>query len=380
MNNKNKLIILIVLIVLLGVLLVGLNSPYLSMSHKVLSGNTSNLLEDTPFEELNHEVGGNLSLTVTGDIMFGRNTPGVLSLDSSPYQHVSNVTGNTDILLVNTENPFTTVSTAVKGDVPLKASPDYIPLINGTTGMVISANANNHLFDYGADGMRDSMKNLDEAGITHIGVGENKQEATQPVTIEKNGHKVTIFNYMDSDNFKEYSQDVMPIATDNSPGYSAWNDTESPEQIRQARENGSDFIVVYIHYGNEYARSPNQMQEKISHAAIDAGADTVVGTHTHVTQGVEMYKDKPIFYNLGNFIFDMSNPATHIAYMVDFDLEGDNVTATLYPISISGYLPYFMDASSGQALIEELNPHCEQMQVTDEGTGVIKFTLGNNTK
>lgn len=377
MKIRNKIIILIILVILLGVLLVGLNSPYLAMAQKITSGNTSNLLEDTQFSK--HEVGGNLSLTVTGDIMFGRKMPAVLSMDSSPYEHVSNVTGDTDILLVNTENPFTTVSDAVKGDVPLKASPEYIPLINGTTGKVISANANNHLFDYGVDGMRDSMKNLDDAGITHIGVGENKQEATKPAVIEKNGHKITIFNYMDSDNFQEYSQEVMPIATDDTPGYSAWNDTESPEQIRQARENGSDFIVVYMHYGNEYSRSPNEMQEKISHAAIDAGADTVVGAHAHVTQGVEVYKDKPIYYNLGNFMFDQSNTATHVAYMVDFDIKGDNVTATLYPISISGYLPYFMSSSSGKELLSELNPQCDQMQTTEDGTGIINFKLGNNT-
>ncbi|WP_288975193.1 CapA family protein, partial [uncultured Methanosphaera sp.] len=82
---------------------------------------------------------------------------------------------------------------------------------------------------------------------------------------------------MDSDNFKEYSSDVMPVAGDSSPGYSAWDDVESPKQISAAKENGSDFIIVYMHYGNEYSRSPNQMQEKISHKAIDAGADTVVG-------------------------------------------------------------------------------------------------------
>ena len=314
MKNKNKLIILVVLIVLLGVLLVGLNSPYLSMTQKIVSGNSTNLLEDTPFEKLNHEVGGNLSLTVTGDIMFGRNMPAVLSLDSSPYQHVSNVTGNTDILLVNTENPFTTSGDAVKPDVPLKANPQYIPLLNGTSGMIISANANNHVFDYGVTGMRDSIENLDSYGIAHIGAGENKQEATKPAIIEKDGHKITIFNYMDSENFQEYSQSVMPIATDDSPGYSAWDDVESVEQIKQAKENGSDIIIVYMHYGNEYSRSPNDNQKEISHLAIDAGATAVVGSHAHVTQGIEVYNGKPIFYNLGNFMFDQSNPNTHTAY------------------------------------------------------------------
>ena len=216
-----------------------------------------------------------------------------------------------------------------------------VPLSN----MVISANANNHVFDYGIEGMRDSIKNLDANGIAHIGAGENKAEATRPVTVEKEGHKITIFNYMDSENFQEYSQAVMPIAGDDSPGYSAWDDTESVNQIRVAKENGSDIIIVYMHYGNEYSRSPNSNQEKISHLAVDAGASSVVGTHTHVTQGIEVYNGKPIFYNLGNFIFDQSNPATHSAYFVDFDVVGENVTATVYPVYILGYLPSFMSSS-----------------------------------
>lgn len=375
MNVKNKIIVIIFLVILLGVLLVALDSPYLHMAQKLANGDTDNILDISPGIEK-----GNLSITVTGDVMFGRKMPGVLSLDSSPYRFVSNVTGDTDILLVNTENPFTTSGNSVKPDVPLKASPEYIPLLNGTTGMVISANANNHVFDYGIEGMRDSIKNLDANGIAHIGAGENKAEATRPVTVEKEGHKITIFNYMDSENFQEYSQAVMPIAGDDSPGYSAWDDTESVNQIREAKENGSDIIIVYMHYGNEYSRSPNSNQEKISHLAVDAGASSVVGTHTHVTQGIEVYNGKPIFYNLGNFIFDQSNPATHSAYFVDFDVVGENVTATVYPVYILGYLPSFMSSSDGTDLLSNLSPQCDEMQITSEGTGKISFSIQNNTE
>ncbi|WP_323736300.1 CapA family protein [Methanosphaera sp. ISO3-F5] len=375
MNNKNKIIIIILLVLLLGILLVALDSPYLNIAQNIASGDVEKVLEPT-----NKIEKGNLSITVTGDVMFGRNMPGVLSLDSSPYRHVSNVTSDTDILLVNTENPFTTSGDAVKPDVPLKASPEYIPLLNATSGMVISANANNHVFDYGVTGMRDSIKNLDSNGIAHIGAGENKAEATKPITIEKEGHKITIFNYMDSENFQEYSQEVMPIAGDNSPGYSAWDDTESVEQIKQAKANGSDIIIVYMHYGNEYSRSPNENQIKISHLAIDAGASAVVGAHTHVTQGIEVYNGKPIFYNLGNFMFDQSNTATHSAYFVDFDVHGENITANVYPVYISGYLPQFMDSVDGKSLLSSLNPNCDQMTITDDGIGKIDFSVKNETK
>lgn len=375
---KNKIIIIILLLLLLGVLLFALDSPYLHVAQKAAQG--ENISINDIIEESVGVEKGNLSITVTGDVMFGRNMPGVLSLDSSPYRYVDNVTGNTDILLVNTENPFTTSGDAVKPDVPLKASPDYIPLLNGTSGMVISANANNHVFDYGIEGMRDSIENLDSYGIAHIGAGENKAEATKPITIEKEGHKISIFNYMDSENFQEYDQSVMPKATEDGPGYSAWDNEESVEQIRQAKENGSDIIIVYMHYGNEYSRSPNENQKEISHLAIDAGASAVVGSHAHVTQGIEMYNGKPIFYNLGNFMFDQSNPNTHTAYFVEFDVKNENVTANIYPVYISGYLPQFMGSSDGESLLSSLDPQCDEMVITPEGTGKINFSIRNSTQ
>lgn len=361
---RNKLVIIIGLIIVLVALIVVVGIP--------LSNDGISISSDTDSNKTN------LSVTVTGDVMFGRKTASVLSQSESPYRYVSNVTNTSDILLVNTENPFTTSSDAVKPDVPLKASPEYIDLINGTQGTVVATTANNHIYDYGLEGLTDTIENLDAKGILHVGSGQNKQEATEPVTIEKNGYNVTIFNYMDSSNFQEYSSDVMPSATDDRAGYSAWDNTESSQQISEAKEY-SDFVIVYMHYGNEYSRSPNDSQKDISHKAIDAGADTVIGTHPHVTQGIEMYNGKPIFYSLGNFIFDQSNSATHRAYFVNFQLDGDNVTANVYPVNIINYLPHYMDADDGRSLLEELDPQCDQMTITDEGTGQIQFVLGNKT-
>ena len=183
---------------------------------------------------------------------------------------------------------------------------------------------------------------------------------------------------MDSDNFAEY-RGIMDPATGNSSGYSAYDSELAQKQVQEARENGSSIIIAYLHYGNEYSRSPNDNQIKISHELINDGADIVIGSHTHVTQGVEMYNGKPIFYNLGNFIFDQSNPATHISYFLNLDLVEDNCTVTLYPTYLSNYLPTFMDADSGKALINGLYPQCDQLIVNDNGTAQLTFKLGNNT-
>lgn len=319
-----------------------------------------------------------VSIVITGDVMFGRKMPAVLD-SGNPFRNVENVTKNADILLVNFENPVTTSSNQVKGDVALKASPTYTHLLAEANDNVVASQANNHAFDYGIEGLTDSLKNLKDNGIITIGAGNNLSEASKPVVINVGDRKITILNYMDSDNFAEYSDEVMPQAGDNSAGYAAYDSDLAKKQISEAAKDSS-CVIVYLHYGNEYSRSPNDMQKKISHECIDYGADLVAGSHTHVTQGIEMYKGKPIFYNLGNFIFDQSNPATHRAYFLNVDLINDTGKVTVYPVVISNYLPQFMDSESGKALLAELNPQCSNLTINSDGTGVLTFKLGNLTE
>ena len=314
----------------------------------------------------------NVSVAATGDVMFARNMEGVLSMDSSPFAGVSDVISNVDLLLINFENAATASENAVKGDVPLKCAPDYVPLAKANNNTV-AALANNHVFDYGTEGMKDTIENLKNADITPIGAGNTEDEAHGAVVKEINGRKITILNYMDSQNFDEYSQDVMPAAKDSNPGYSAYDLEDAKKQI--AEHNDSDLIIAYIHYGNEYLEYANDDQVRMSHELIDNGVDVVIGTHPHVPEGIEMYKGKPIFYSLGNFIFDQSNPETHVAYFVKIDMVKGEATCTVYPIYISGYLPEHMPAEDGKALLESLHPQCSEMNITKEGTGKLKFNL-----
>ena len=314
----------------------------------------------------------NISVAVTGDVMFARNMAGVLSSDYSPFSGVSDVTSNVDLLLINFENAATTSGYALKGDVPLRCDPSYVPLAKANN-ITVAALANNHAFDYGATGMEDTISYLKDAGITPMGAGNTEDEAHAAVVKEVNGRKITILNYMDSENFAEYSQEVMPYADGDNPGYSAYDSADAQKQI--AENNDSDLIIAYMHYGNEYSRSPNDNQIRISHELIDYGADVVIGSHPHVTQGIEMYKGKPIFYSLGNFIFDQSNEATHTAYFVKIDLVGDEGECTVYPIYISNYLPQHMDSESGTSLLSSLSPQCSQLEITGDGTGKLSFNL-----
>ena len=321
---------------------------------------------------VNIEPKEDASIAVTGDVMFARKMPNVLSMDSSPFSGVSDVTSNVDLLLINFENAATSSGDALKGDVPLKCDPGYVPLAKANN-VTVAALANNHAIDYGITGMQDTLENLRNADITPMGAGNTEDEAHQAVVKDVNGRKVTILNYMDSENFAEYSYEAMPYANGSNPGYSAYDSEDAQKQI--AANNDSDLIVAYLHFGNEYSNSPNENQVKIAHELIDYGADVVVGSHPHVTQGIEMYNGKPIFYSLGNFIFDQSNTATHSAYFVQIDLVNNTGECTVYPIYISNYLPQHMSPDDGTSLLSGLSPQCSELEITSNGTGKLRFNL-----
>lgn len=317
---------------------------------------------------------GDVSIAVTGDVMFARNMEGVLSSDSSPFAGVSNVISNVDLLIINFENAATNSENAVKGDVPLKCDPKYVPLAKANN-RTIATLANNHVCDYGFTGMRDTIKYLKDAGITPMGAGENASDAHKSVTQNINNRDITVLNYMDSNNFAEYDYQSLPYANDSSPGYSAYNSEDAKKQISEARANGSDFIMVSMHFGNEYSMSPNTDQEKIAHELIDYGADIVVGAHPHVPQGVEMYKGKPICYSLGNFMFDLGTESTLNDYMIKVELVNDTGVLTLYPVNINGYLPHIMSPDDGKTFLNGLSPQCKELNITDDGTGKLTFNL-----
>ena len=208
-----------------------------------------------------------------------------------------------------------------------------------------------------------------------VNIRSSINNLTNLIAININNRDITVLNYMDSNNFAEYDYQSLPYANDSSPGYSAYNSEDAKKQISEARANGSDFIMVSMHFGNEYSMSPNTDQEKIAHELIDYGADIVVGAHPHVPQGVEMYKGKPICYSLGNFMFDLGTESTLNDYMIKVELVNDTGVLTLYPVNINGYLPHIMSPDDGKTFLNGLSPQCKELNITDDGTGKLTFNL-----
>lgn len=305
--------------------------------------------------------------------MLGRGVDGILESGQNVFRDVDPLFQNSDAVVVNLEDPLTTSSTNFKQAIPLKANPTYTHVLKDNK-VVVACLANNHIMDYGDKGLTDTISALQSNGINYTGAGENLDQATKPVYLDIKGRKITILNFMDNTTFTGFLPSEMPAATVNSPGYAPadWNIIK--KSIDESKKN-SDITVIVFHYGNEYSIIPNNYQIDLSHKCIDEGADIVIGSHPHVIQEIESYNGKPIFYSLGNFVFDQSNTATHSSLMVEMDLVGNEAKVVVHPMILVGSIPRPMDNSSGTAILEKLKSQSSLNMTIDGGNGLLTFSI-----
>lgn len=183
--------------------------------------------------------------------------------------------------------------------------------------------ANNHFFDYGEDGVENTLAACKANGIEIVGGGRNFHEASIVLYKEICGKTLAIINCCEH----EFS-----IATGTRGGSNPLNPVRQFYAIREAREK-ADFVLVIVHGGHEHFQLPTPRMQETYRFFVDAGADAVVNHHQHCYSGYELYRDKPIFYGLGNFCFDKGyylNDKWHEGYMVLFNF-GDNSAFEIIP-------------------------------------------------
>lgn len=225
-----------------------------------------------------------------------------------PLAKIAEKLGDADITFANLETPL--VGTSETG----KTTPGGTTVFRGDiafadalqrAGIDIVSLANNHMKDQGQKGLMSTLETLDTVGLKHVGAGENLQEARKLAVIDVQGVKIGYLAYNDAD--------VVPIsyhATEVQSGTNIMDIQRLQEDIVSARPL-VDMLVISMHSGTEYITThPNGRQTQFGRAAIDAGADVVIGHHPHVLQPLEIYKGKYIFYSLGNFVFDQPWPDT----------------------------------------------------------------------
>ena len=202
-----------------------------------------------------------------------------------------------DLAIANFENPAPNrFAYHTKGTV-FSADPKLIDGLRNA-GLDYVSLANNHIRDAGGQGIIDTIANLDKRRIAHSGAGKNLASARAPAMLDAGGVKVAILGY--DTIAKGYA------ATATRPGSAQLTASAVRQDVAAARRAGADVVVVFPHWGTEYDPTPFAGQQRLARACIDAGADLVIGNHAHWAGAMETYKGKPIWYALGNFVFDQT--------------------------------------------------------------------------
>jgi len=284
----NKVIVIIVIIVGLA-------------GGLFLAGHTSYERGYLSFLSLSQDMQGEVTLVFGGDVMLSREIGNIMRRNNDYtyfWKDIKSLFADSDIAFVNFENPVSDRGQNVGSIYSFRAEPKSL---EGLTyaGIDVASFANNHVWDWGREAFLQSFDLLTQNGIEYVGAGKNFTESHTAKIIERNGVKVAYLGYT---NLLPYSLRQV----DSVPSVAGIDVGQIEKDIQKARDEGAHIVVTSFHFGEEYETKHNQYQEQIAHAAIDAGADLVIGHHPHVVQEVEKYNNGIIAYSLGNLIFDQN--------------------------------------------------------------------------
>lgn len=232
---------------------------------------------------------------------------------SYPFEKIKNFFDG-DINFVNLEGPITSSNRHAVAYGPLLFNFD--PKVTGElakNNINLVSLANNHSLNQGEGGYQQTASNLELADIDYFG-HQTKLDETLILKKEIKNRKLVFIGWNQVDDSGKNYQKLLGI-------------------IKKLRPS-SDWIMVFPHWGQEYARQ-NKQQVEQAHAILDAGADMIIGAHPHVVQGIELYKNKPIFYSLGNFIFDQYwSQETQRGLALKLKIAGKDLSFDLIPIHL----------------------------------------------
>jgi len=266
-----------------------------------------------------------------------------------------------DAAWVNLECPLSTLGSPTPGKDYTFEGPPSMAKALADAGIDLVTMGNNHTVDYGQAALVDSIKRLEKAGVQVVGAGRDDADAWAPAIVKTAGG-ATI-------GFLAWSDVLWPgYRATSTPGV-AEGRTDIPrmkESIR-ALAKEVDYVVVGYHWGLEYQHYPWEAQTSEAHAAIDAGADLVIGHHPHVLQGFETYKGRLIAYSLGDLVFDHFSIATGQTVLVDAVLTADGVKATLVPVYVSSSgIPAVQKGSDATTILSLVRQYSKAL-----GTNVV---------
>jgi poly-gamma-glutamate synthesis protein (capsule biosynthesis protein) len=234
--------------------------------------------------------------------------------------------------------------------------------------------ANNHIMDYGTRGLQDTMDLCNELGVEFLGAGNNLLEASQPLIKKLKGHSIAFLNFAENEFSTTFGM---------QPGANPLDPVSNFHAIRKAKQE-ADFVIVIIHGGHENYSLPSPRMKEQYRFMVEAGADAVVGHHTHCYSGFELYLEKPIFYSIGNFLFDSSgkrNMPWNFGFAVQFKIQDQKLDFEIIPFEQNNENPGVRVLSNEKKKQFDENIHALNAVIADDSELERRFnTFVNSVK
>lgn len=206
-----------------------------------------------------------------------------------------------DVMVVNNEFPFTSRGNRQEEKMyTFRADPDTAEYLQ-IMGADVAILANNHVYDFGEQGLLDTLDTLNEYGIKPLGAGRNIEEASRPVYYIINDIKVAIIAATQIERLEP--PNTIGAREDKAGVFRCWNSKLIYSVVEEAKKN-ADFVIVCVHWGTEKEEMPDTWQLEMAPKLAEAGADLIIGDHPHRLQGFYYYGNTPCIYSLGNYWFN----------------------------------------------------------------------------
>lgn len=279
-----------------------------------------------------------IKIAALGDIMLDRSVGKHFFENPRDFElpEIRNLLDEYDLVIANLENPV-----GLRGEpfprqdpnVAFRCHPETLKVLKNL-GVDVVTIANNHLLDYGAITLLDTLDHLDNAGIRHVGGGKNYNQANQPALFEINGRKLALLASV-----MVYSASTER-ATNHKPGVADFRIKPLLKRISELKAEGY-LVLVTVHWGIEYCFYPIPYQRQQAQAMIEAGASAIIGHGPHFPQGIERFRHGEIVHSLGNFIFDEPYPNSRKSFIYCATLGNDGriLDRKVHPVTLHNHLP-----------------------------------------
>jgi poly-gamma-glutamate synthesis protein (capsule biosynthesis protein) len=277
-----------------------------------------------------------LRLAAVGDVTFGDRVAEAIATrgPAYPWQSTGRTLRNADVATANLEGAVSTRGTPVPDkQFHFRGPPSALSGARHAAGLDVVNVANNHTLDFGRIAFLDTLRIARQNGIATVGGGADLTAARRPVIVERGGMRIAFLAY----------SDVRPegFTAARSLGGTAPADVAAIRADVLSARRHADVVLVWMHWGEELARTANDRQRLFASAALNAGAQVVLGSHSHLLQAiVRPTRRALVAWSLGNFVFPPSSPGTDRTAILHLDLARDGVRAhRLQPVRIVGIQP-----------------------------------------